>query len=96
MIDYSYVECSTACITALKALQSEFPEHRKEEIIHSINKGRVFLKSLQRPDGSWYGCWGNCFTYGTWFGIEGLVASGETIRFKEYSICSTFPFIKTE
>ena len=26
-----------------------------------------------------YGSWGNCFTYGTWFGIEGLVAAGEPL-----------------
>ena len=31
----------------------------------------------QRPDGSWYGSWGVCFTYGTWFGIEGLIGAGE-------------------
>ena len=24
-----------------------------------------------------YGSWGCCFTYGTWFGVEGLVLSGE-------------------
>lgn len=82
MIDYSYVECSSACITALKALQREFPDHRKEEIIQSIAKGREFLKSIQRPDGSWYGSWGNCFTYGTWFGIEGLIAAGEPLDSK--------------
>ena len=29
--------------------------------------------SIQRPDGSWYGSWGVCFTYGTWFGIEALM-----------------------
>lgn len=34
--------------------------------------------SIQRPDGSWYGNWGVCFTYGTWFGCEALAAAGET------------------
>lgn len=34
--------------------------------------------SIQRPDGSWYGNWGVCFTYGTWFGCEALAAVGET------------------
>lgn len=34
--------------------------------------------SIQRPDGSWYGNWGVCFTYGTWFGCEGLAAVGES------------------
>ncbi len=23
-----------------------------------------------------YGSWGVCFTYGTWFGVEGLIAAG--------------------
>lgn len=76
MIDYSYVECSSACITALKAFRKVFPNHRSNEVNTAIAVGGDFLKSIQRPDGSWYGSWGNCFTYGTWFGIEGLVAAG--------------------
>ena len=28
------------------------------------------------PDGSWYGNWGICFVYGTWFAIRGLEAAG--------------------
>ncbi len=31
MIDYSYVECSSACITALVAFNAEFPHHRTSE-----------------------------------------------------------------
>ncbi len=27
-----------------------------------------------------YGSWGVCFTYGTWFGIEGLVCAGQDSR----------------
>ncbi|KAI3977857.1 hypothetical protein MKX01_036697, partial [Papaver californicum] len=30
-----------------------------------------------------YGSWGVCFTYGTWFGVKGLVAAGKT-----YKTCS--------
>ena len=33
--------------------------------------------STQRKDGSWYGNWAVCFTYGTWFGCEALAAVGE-------------------
>lgn len=77
MIDYSYVECSSACITALAAFNQDYPNYRADEIAKSIQSGRKFLKSIQRPDGSWYGSWGNCFCYGTWFGIDGLVAAGE-------------------
>ena len=37
-------------------------------------RGRAFLKSIQKPDGSWYGSWGVCFTYACWFGCEALEA----------------------
>ncbi|CBI18413.3 hypothetical protein VitviT2T_014435 [Vitis vinifera] len=30
------------------------------------------------PDGSWYGNWGVCFTYGTWFALRGLAAASKT------------------
>jgi cycloartenol synthase len=77
MIDYSYIECSSACVTALKAFHEAVPAYRSEDILYSIARGRTFMKSIQRRDGSWYGSWGNCFCYGTWFGIEGLIAAGE-------------------
>jgi squalene/oxidosqualene cyclase-like protein len=77
MIDYSYVECSSACVTALAHFAQDQPGHRTVEVMNAIQAGGQFLKSIQRPDGSWYGSWGVCFTYGTWFGIEGLVAAGE-------------------
>jgi hypothetical protein len=78
MIDYSYVECTSACMTALKAFAEVFPEHRASEVANAIQAGRRFIKSIQRADGSWYGSWAVCFTYGTWFGIEALVAAGES------------------
>ena len=77
MIDYSYVECSMASLSAVYAFHQALPTHRAKEVKQSIAAGRKFIKSIQRPDGSWYGSWGCCFTYGTWFGVEGLVLSGE-------------------
>lgn len=78
MIDYSYVECSSASITALADFLRHFPDtHQAFEIKNAIKKGRVFIKRIQRYDGSWYGSWACCFCYGCWFGIEGLMASGE-------------------
>ncbi|KAB1218235.1 Amyrin synthase LUP2 [Morella rubra] len=29
-------------------------------------------------DGSWYGSWGICFVYATWFALVGLEAAGKT------------------
>ena len=56
-----------------------FPGHRPDEIRRSIEKGRSFLKTIQREDGSWYGSWACCFSYGIWFGIEGLIKCGEPV-----------------
>lgn len=77
MIDYSYVECSMASLTALADFQEKFPNHRSKEIQFSLHRGAEFMKSIQRDDGSWYGSWACCFTYGCWFGIEGLIKAGE-------------------
>merc|ERR1719272_2479470 len=77
MIDYSYVECSMASLSALYALHASHPTHRAAEVKAAVRRGRAFIRSIQRADGSWYGSWGCCFTYGTWFGIEGLRHAGE-------------------
>lgn len=118
MIDYSYVELTSACLTAMRKFSTRFPCHRRRQIERAIARGARFIravrgwcpcvnafmehvvcvfstsdaptriynsntpllcytptplqkpKQIQRPDGSWYGSWGICFTYGTWFGIE--------------------------
>jgi len=76
MIDYSYVECSSASMTALAAFNCHFPTHRSGEVTAALARGERFIRGIQRPDGSWYGSWGVCFTYGTWFGVEALRAAG--------------------
>lgn len=78
VIDYSYVECSSACITALTAFVEQYPQHRSREISSSLQRGLDYIKRIQKIDGSWYGSWGVCFTYGTWFGLEALAAMGES------------------
>ncbi|XP_004299757.1 PREDICTED: cycloartenol synthase 2-like isoform X2 [Fragaria vesca subsp. vesca] len=80
IIDYQYVECTSAAIKGLKAFMNLYPWHRKKEIEACIGKAVQFIESIQLPDGSWYGSWGVCYTYGTWFGIKGLVASGKTYQ----------------
>jgi len=77
MIDYSYVECTNASIGALAAFHKAFPAHRRAEVRRAISRARQFLLDIQRPDGSWYGSWGCCFTYASWFGVEGLLQAGE-------------------
>jgi cycloartenol synthase len=82
VIDYTYVECTSAAIQALVAFRKLYPGHRREDIRACIEKASSFLEKIQQPDGSWYGSWAVCFTYGTWFGIKGLVAAG-----KNFSNC---------
>jgi squalene/oxidosqualene cyclase-like protein len=73
MVDYSYTECSSACIQSLAEFKRNFPDYRKTEIEQSLRRGIQYILSQQRQDGSWYGSWAVCFTYGTWFAIEALM-----------------------
>jgi len=77
MIEYPYVECTTAAVTSLATFRKTFPHYRREEILKTIDKGIEWIKSKQRLDGSWYGSWGICFTYATMFSIESLALAGE-------------------
>ncbi|NRD42969.1 2,3-oxidosqualene cyclase [Corallococcus exiguus] len=73
MVDPSYVECTSACVQALAAWRGAWPH---APVGPAIARGADFLRRQQRPDGGWEGSWGVCFSYGTWFGVTGLVASG--------------------
>nr|AYV65359.1 2,3-oxidosqualene cyclase [Oryza rufipogon] len=79
MIEYPYVECTSSSIQCLAFFRKLHPGHRKEEVENCISKGANFIEKSQRSDGSWYGSWGVCFTYATWFAVTGLVAAGRTL-----------------
>jgi squalene/oxidosqualene cyclase-like protein len=77
MVDYSYVECTSACIQALARYSKLNSDSlRAARVEQAIERGRRFLLKRQQADGSWIGSWGICFTYGTWFAISGLRAAG--------------------
>ena len=78
MIDYSYTECTSAVLQALSMFSARHPKHRPREIADSLARMERYVRDQQRPDGSWEGSWGVCFTYGTWFGIEALVSMGHS------------------
>ncbi|GLT28645.1 hypothetical protein SLA2020_035610 [Shorea laevis] len=80
MTDYQYVECTSTAIQGLTSFIKVYLGHQRKEIEECIAKAIDFIESIQLPDGSWYGLWGVCFTYGTWFGIKGLVATGRTFQ----------------
>uniref|UniRef100_A0A8C5BIL1 Terpene cyclase/mutase family member n=1 Tax=Gadus morhua TaxID=8049 RepID=A0A8C5BIL1_GADMO len=92
MIDYTYVECTSAVMQALRHFQKVYPEHRTQEIrcIHTLTYtlarastlrgGLEYCRRLQRGDGSWEGSWGVCFTYGAWFGLEAFACMGHVYQ----------------
>ncbi|VAI41095.1 unnamed protein product [Triticum turgidum subsp. durum] len=78
IVDYPYVECTSSLVQALILFKNSYPEYRCEEIEECIKKGTLFIEKQQRTDGSWYGTWGVCFTYASFFATKGLVVAGRT------------------
>lgn len=70
MIEYSYVELTSAALQGIKLFQKQYPDHRKDEIeyVHCrllnsnyfffcsaiVPKAMNYIKDQQRADGSWY------------------------------------------
>lgn len=75
MVDYSSVECTSACLQALSRARGRFAGESDHAIDRAIVRGARFIRRRQRQDGSWEGSWGVCFTYGTWFAVWGLRAA---------------------
>jgi lanosterol synthase len=75
MIDYDHIECSSSCVQALVLFREQFKS--TPAIDEAIKRGITFIKSIQTPDGGWYGNWAVCYTYGTWFAVKALMISGE-------------------
>ncbi len=78
MTEFSFVECTASCLSALAACRDHFPELANQTVTTSIERGAVWLRRSQFSDGSWRGVWGVQYIYGTLFGIRGLMAAGAT------------------
>ncbi|KAL5612936.1 hypothetical protein BROUX41_003987 [Berkeleyomyces rouxiae] len=78
MVEYDYPECTTACVTALSLFQKYYPDYRSADVKQFVKRAVEWIKKDQRPDGSWYGSWGICFTYAAMFATESLAHVGET------------------
>jgi squalene/oxidosqualene cyclase-like protein len=72
MIDYSWTECTAACVIALLEIQEAYPDYKTNLIHQAIKAGLQFILKQQKADGSWYGGWAVCFTYATWFAVEAI------------------------
>ncbi|KAL6839606.1 hypothetical protein ACP4OV_030545 [Aristida adscensionis] len=78
VVDYPSVEPTSSVLQALVLFSELYPWYRNEEIRKCTKTASKFIEKEQRKDGSWYGSWGLCFTYGTFFAVKGLVAAGRT------------------
>lgn len=77
MVEYDYPECTTAVVTVLSLFQT-LSDYRSNEISRIKETALKYIRHAQRPDGSWYGSWGICFTYAAMFALESLASVGET------------------
>ncbi|KAK4705877.1 hypothetical protein P7C70_g302, partial [Phenoliferia sp. Uapishka_3] len=69
---------SSAGVTAMSVFKKKYPDYRSEDIARVSKAAINYIRKAQRPDGSWYGSWGVCFTYATMFAVESLSLEGET------------------
>ncbi|CAN6692737.1 unnamed protein product [Malus baccata var. baccata] len=76
--EHEYVELTSSALQTMVLFKKLHPEYRKEEMEEFIVRAAQYLEDTQNPDGSWYGVWGICFTYGAWFALKGLAAAGKT------------------
>ncbi|ODV58027.1 lanosterol synthase ERG7 [Ascoidea rubescens DSM 1968] len=85
MVEYPYVECTDSSVLGLTYFRRYF-DYRKKDIDFAIEQAINYIVNAQLPDGSWYGCWGICFTYAGMFALEALstinknYANDETVK----------------
>ncbi|XP_058208022.1 dammarenediol II synthase-like [Rhododendron vialii] len=83
VVEKEHVECTASIIQALVTFKRLHPGHREKEIETSVAKAIRFLEEIQWLDGSWYGYWGICFIYSTFFALGGFASVGKTYNNSE-------------
>jgi len=82
MVEHSYVECTASCMEGLRQGLDRFSHLLSTDDVAdmrtAIDRGAALLRRTQLDDGSWPGFWGVNYTYGTLFGVVGLLAAGAT------------------
>jgi lanosterol synthase len=71
MVEYPYVECTDSSVLGLSYF-NKHSNYKKKEIELAIKRATDYIINSQQDDGSWYGCWGICFTYAGMFALEAL------------------------
>lgn len=80
MVEYTYPECTTSVLTALSLFHTHFPNYKSAEIASAVASAVKYILKCQRLDGAWYGSWAICFTYATFFALEGLETVHQTYQ----------------
>ena len=55
MIDYTYVELTSAVLQSLKKFSDIYPDYRQAEIRATLDRGLLYIADKQKRDGSWEG-----------------------------------------
>ncbi|KGQ96923.1 lanosterol synthase [Candida albicans SC5314] len=77
MVEYPYVECTDSSVLGLTYFAKYYPDYKPELIQKTISSAiQYILDSQDNIDGSWYGCWGICYTYASMFALEALHTVG--------------------
>lgn len=76
MVEYPYVECTDSVVLGLTYFRAN-SDYKSKEVDLAIERAISYIKSVQEPQGSWYGCWGICYTYAAMFALEALYTVGE-------------------
>jgi lanosterol synthase len=80
MVEHSYIECTGSSLHALRRTLDRFSGtlslRVQNRVRAAMGNGAAWLRKQQQADGSWPGFWGIHYTYGTLFGVSGLLASG--------------------
>lgn len=84
MVEHNYPECTSSVLTAFALFRQHFPYYRAAEIETSISRATSYILANQQPNGSWYGSWAICYTYATYFALEGLEATHQTYQTSEH------------
>ncbi|CAN1814915.1 Beta-amyrin synthase 2 [Linum perenne] len=79
-VEGEYVECTGSAICAMVEFRKIHPGHRRKEVNKFIENAVGYLEAIQTHEGGWYGFWGVCFTYATWFALRALEAAGKTFN----------------
>ncbi|KAI3402765.2 ERG7 [Candida oxycetoniae] len=77
MVEYPYVECTDSSVLGLTYFHKYYPNY-KPEVIHKAISIAIdsIIDAQDKVDGSWYGCWGICYTYASMFALEALNSVG--------------------